>query len=343
MPTSVARKILGEMLEGLVLNEAHVRDLVRVDGESLHIDFKDGSELNDSRKAAKTVRQYVSGFANADGGLLVIGVSDGGGIAAKRAFTPTSRPGNQPLHEWARNVLTPMVGGLSPPPRIQTVEVDGAEVLIVGVARAPALVPCWVDGEMRYFLRIVDSTPSVPPYLISDLVLGRRVHPQLLVTIPVHGMGAVNGAEVQFSFDVENESMVPATDVTVGVVSWASAVHPRRGRRASAVLRNFIDPVDPISGEDRMILAHVTSRANGNPLDLPAFENGTVLGVGPIVVPRNVRVDVRSALYVVASGHPPEWYQLDWTLPAPPNTGLGDATVDRILVERPMISWMPRH
>ena len=57
--------------------------------------FKDGVELKDSKKAAKTVRQYVSGFANADGGLLMVGVSDGkpGARSSPPARAGSKQPG----------------------------------------------------------------------------------------------------------------------------------------------------------------------------------------------------------------------------------------------------------
>ena len=103
------------MLEGKELEESDLRELIRVWGESLYVDFKNGKELDDPGKAARTVKQYVAGFANADGGLLVIGVSDGGGDPEKRTLTRTKRPGGQALPEWARNVLAAMAGGLAVP------------------------------------------------------------------------------------------------------------------------------------------------------------------------------------------------------------------------------------
>lgn len=67
MKTLVALQVLNEMLEGGELTESDISDLIKLDGESLYIDFKDGAELQNPKKAALTVRMYVSGFANADG------------------------------------------------------------------------------------------------------------------------------------------------------------------------------------------------------------------------------------------------------------------------------------
>ena len=56
MRTSIARTLLDGMLAGKELDGDDVRSLVGVDGESLYVDFKDGAELNDTKKAARTVR-----------------------------------------------------------------------------------------------------------------------------------------------------------------------------------------------------------------------------------------------------------------------------------------------
>jgi hypothetical protein len=343
MRNPVGRRILVEMLEGKELEESDLRELIRVWGESLHVDFKNGRELDDPGKAAKTVRQYVAGFANADGGLLVVGVSDGGGDPEKRTFTGTKRPGGQALPEWARNVLTVMAGGLSPAPRMQAITVEGNDVLVIGVARAPALVPCVEDGELKYYLRVGDSTPAIPPYLISDLILGRRVHPQLQVKVGENGCGAANGAAVHFGFEVDNEGMIPAIDVLVGVVSWGlRPPDSSSGRLTSGTIRNFIDAsAIPLrdGGAEQLVLVHVTSRQRQTTLNLAAFETGLAGGIGKLLVDRPSRtISVRSALYVLASGHPPDWYQLDWTIPPPQETRIR-ATLTRLANERPVVVW----
>lgn len=338
----MARRLLNQMLEGEELEEHDVRELVAVSGETLYVDFKDGAELDDSKKAARTVRQYTAGFANADGGILVIGVSDGGGELAGRVFTKTSRPGGRPLTEWARTSLEDLAGSLSPAPRIQVVTVEGVEVLLIGVARAPALVPCVESGELKYYLRLGDSTLAMPPYLISDLILGRREHPRLQVA--VRQMSVTDAridssvdridSSVMFVFDVHNESMVPAVDVLVGVISWG----PSRSGTPPSALRSFIDSVEPI---EELVLASCTSRARERPLNLAGFETGgCVIPCGMLLVPRaQTAVPVRAALYAIASGHPPEWYQLDWLLPASGEGAIRVVRIERVGNERPVVAW----
>ena len=144
----------------------------------------------------------------------MIGVSDGGGDATLRAFTPTKRPGGRSLNEWARTVLESLAGSLSPAPRLQTVTVDNIEVLVIGVGRAPSLVATPEEGGLKYFLRIGDSTPAIPPYLISDLILGRRSHPEFEVKVTGWGDNSI----IRFRCEVLNESMVAAQDVVVGII-----------------------------------------------------------------------------------------------------------------------------
>jgi len=336
MRKSVARALLEGMLAGQELQEEDLRTLAGVDGENLYVDFKHGRELDDTKKAAKTVRQYTAGFANADGGLLVIGVSDGEGKATQRQFTATTRPGGRPLHEWARTVLEPLAGSLSPPPRLQTVVVDGIDVLVIGMGRAPSLVGCLEEGELKYYLRLADSTLAIPPYLMSDLVLGRRSHPEFGVT----GGGVIDGSTMKFQFEVLNESMVAAEDVVVGVVS--SAIGERNGglgREASPYIRQFVDVLPPWSARDeRLEVVHVSSRQSGSKLDLPAFDRSVLRDVRVGVFRQEEAIPVRSALYVLASGHPPQWFQFDWFVPTR-SMSTGPVRVVGTPGDRPVVEW----
>jgi hypothetical protein len=347
MRSPKSREVLDKMIGGEDLDEADLRALAALPSEDLYLEFKDGAETDDQKKASRTLRQYVSGFANSDGGLLVFGVGDAI-IGTSRPFTKTTRPGGKPLNEWARNVLESLAGGLVPPPRIQVLVVDACEVLIVGIARAPSLVSCNEGNEVRYYLRLGDSTPSVPPYLISDLVLGRRVHPSLELR---EGRVAVNGSAedpsclVAFGFEVENVGMVPAADIVVGVISWACEPRdPNWGRIAPDYLRRFFDlqPAAPMDESGNVLWpVHVSSRRKpAVPLDLGAFEAGIASGIGKLLVPREAApISVRSALYIVASGHPPEWWQLDWAVPPP--RGETTMKLTRCYIERPVLAWKP--
>lgn len=343
MKRHLARETLERFLAGNDLEEPDLRALMALETEAQWFDLKDGAEANDRRKARHVVRSYTSGFANADGGLLIIGVSDGEGKAAGRKITPTMRPGGAPLDAWARSCLEDMAGFLVPPPRFQVLPVDGTEVLIVGTARAPVLVPCVENGTIAHWLRIGDSTLNVPPYLMSDLLLGRRAHPVLDVRRSGKG-GGVNGAQgswtLTFAFEVENQGFIPAIDVRIGLIAWGMRPQDRRGSVASEHLRTFIELADCPSNIEGILMApvHLASTTISEPSnDVAPFEVKR-FGGSDLVIPQASGRPMRSAMYVLASGHPPAWYQLDWIVPSQ-HGGAIEMDLIRVGPERPEVAY----
>ena len=100
----VDRQMSAEQLNALVA-EGVLEDLL--------LDYKDGRELADAKKAGRTLRQYMSGFANSDGGVLIIGVNDrdwivtgcpapGGGLRSDHAHRGQEWPLTSRCRDWAR-------------------------------------------------------------------------------------------------------------------------------------------------------------------------------------------------------------------------------------------------
>jgi hypothetical protein len=107
----------------------------------------------------QTIRRYISGFANSDGGVLIIGVDE---QQPRQIARCEERPGGYPLDAWASRCLSGMAGYFSPLPRYQTIRHPQGPVLAIAVARAPSLVPCVESGALRYFFRIGESTLPIP-------------------------------------------------------------------------------------------------------------------------------------------------------------------------------------
>jgi hypothetical protein len=340
MKRHVARAMLDKMLTGDVLQESDLRALMAVDNEHQHVDFKHGSLTDDRDEAKQVVRSYATGFANADGGLLVIGVSDG--PPAQRRITKTKRPGGATLDSWARSCLEDFAGQLVPFPRFQVLNVEGCDVLIVATARAPAMVPCHEKGARVYHLRVGDSTKPVPDYLLSDLLLGRRAHPILEVRRSGKG-GAVNGGQgswqLGFGFEVENRGLVTASGVRIGLILWG--MRPQQGQDRGAVasehLRSFIDVVPCPDHVEGVPMAPVHLISVRDKPDVGPFDLLRVF-VNELVIPQLNGEPMRSALYVVSNGHPPEFYQFDWTTPSKHGDSI-ESTITRALVERPVVAW----
>jgi hypothetical protein len=226
------KELLDYLLEANTLAPNQLDDFIQMNSEEgQYFDYKDGiitTEPN-RKKGIQTIREYVSGFANGDGGVLLIGVSD----STPRQIAPCeSSIGTLPLDQWASRCLQDMVGYFSPQPRFQVISHAQGPVLAITVARAPSLVACVESRALKYFFRIGDSTIEIPEYLIADLVLGRRQHPLLDVhyhdfteVSDVREFGSPNDrwevTRASFTFMVENLSLVAAEQVEVGVVSWS--------------------------------------------------------------------------------------------------------------------------
>src|SRR5262245_57950420 len=99
------------------------------------------------QEGRRTIRKYISGFANGDGGVLIIGLNDD----KPRSVAPCEpNIGDQPLHEWALRCLRDMTGYFSPLPRCHVIEHSKGPVLAIAIPRAPTLVPCVDEGEVKY-------------------------------------------------------------------------------------------------------------------------------------------------------------------------------------------------
>jgi Putative DNA-binding domain len=140
-----ARELMDSLLEGHRLEPEELESIVAHIEEGQHLDYKDGriTSRQNRRQAIATIRQYVSGFTNADGGVLIVGVSD-----APRIISPCERIGAS-LESWVNDILRDMVPVMAPPPRLQVIEHTAGPILIIAVARAPQLVSCTESRQAK--------------------------------------------------------------------------------------------------------------------------------------------------------------------------------------------------
>lgn len=128
-------------------------------GESLRMDYKE--ELKPTKGGRKELAKDVSALANAEGGLLVVGVRD------------PEREGDPPKPEdfvglaaketLARDVESSLLGSIAPPlyPSVRLTEdyfEDAASgerrrFLIIGAAPSPRLHQVTADGDNRFYVR----------------------------------------------------------------------------------------------------------------------------------------------------------------------------------------------
>ena len=177
MPFDTSKQLLDFLLGGGSVKPSDVDDLIaQVKKEDLYLDYKSGRQP--PKKLKHTIRKWVTGFANADGGALALGISEPKRKTdAPRKVVGIDVPDGGNAEAWANSVLLPFAGRFSPPLRYQLTQHEDGEVLFIAAARAPQLISYAENNTPQFALRVGDSTVDVDPSLLSDLVLGRRNQP----------------------------------------------------------------------------------------------------------------------------------------------------------------------
>jgi len=329
MPFKNPTELLDHLLAGNRLSLDDLRHVITAfRAESNYHEFKPPSWAAPDR--GDSIRQYVTSFLNGDGGVLFVGITEGDelpdGKRGPRQIEGCLQIKGTPLTSWATTLLHGYAGKIVPGPRISEVEVsDDKNVLCIAVARAPALVPYKGD---EYWLRSGDSTVKVAPYLLSDLVLGRRQHPMFrLVSVTTRytdpkDVDLVNGKRFQipWSVELENTSLIWADTIRAGVISW-SLEPAASGIGEDDEIMRHIDAAKPTDvtpfGESLVLLHNRNTRTDNIKFKLDPFERSAIptLGLSNVwLPPRENRTDrtLRSwaALYVLPKGSPPIWFQL---------------------------------
>jgi len=346
----IPKELLDYLLEGNTLKPDDLDQFIQENPEEgQYLDYKDGliTTSQERAKGRQIIREYVNGFANSDGGILIVGV----GRSKPREIKLCTLPGSEPLDKWAENCVHDMAPFFSPPPRFQVVDHPKGLVLVIAVARAPSLVYCVKSGQPKYFLRINQTTLEAPAYLISDLVLGKRQHPLLDLhdsritdegnheIKDTDGGNLTSARRIIFSFTVENLSLATADDVKIGVVSWSLGDGPAED--INRHLRAYLD-VEDIGSQSfiayQFHLVHRSSVSSGKKFNLEPFQTCMVQNIGPFYFPQDIPVSIVGAVYVVPRGAPPIWFQLECTYRAVLG---GNIVVKRKGSGRPHVAIMP--
>ncbi len=311
------RALLDELLDGMA---APSPDLVgrliqaRV-GEGLCLEYKRGDWLTGSGASAR-LRQYIAGFANSEGGVLVVGVAGADGASPGRppwVWDPIVWKKSQPLDSWVTNATNPLAGMFDRVPRWWVVEVDAGEVLIVATRRSQQLVAVREGSAPAYYVRMGDSTLRAPDYLVRDLLFGRRERPCLDIhlvealeiesrdsEIALYGLDEpIEMRWCKLEFSIDNDALAWAEGVFAGVVvadPFGMMPHPTRP---------VLDAID-VRGREPTEFRQVRVQLPDGRTDLEPM--GTVFAHSDeIAVPWDHGLDWHVAVYVGARGLPPLW------------------------------------
>jgi hypothetical protein len=348
MTTKLSRSTLDRLLKIEAFSGENLAALVAgAREEDQWLEYKDGQVL-EKPDAATVLREYVTGFANADGGTLVVGVTKAREIAGARA------PGRTTLTEWASTVLAGYASQMDPFPQILSVAHGGTECLVVATDRAADLIPYDSRDQPKYSLRINELTVDLPPYLVTDLLLGRRRHPTFrLFDVEPSVRKSDDGpmAELSLQFRIENASLVPADEVRVGAIARSTRLIPEP---APEFLLRHVEVVEAPAVKipwpydaPRVVWTFTQSKGRTHsdtpmrPFDIVGDRLQNFAQV-PIADGHGV---IQFALYVMAKGSPPDWYQGRWEYGlrgTAPMTATGKLTIEPLRGERPKVGWFPR-
>lgn len=334
-----ARAYYEAVSAGDELNDADVADLASQD-EGQFLDFKSGKAITSNQSTM--LQKVVSAMANAEGGLVVVGVDD----TKPRSPLGLETMDDEQLVGWATRVLSPLAPYLTPTPRIRVLG-ENNRVLAIAVHRAPALVPVIEGNRQRFYLRMGESSVPAPDYLISDLVLGHRRHPVLDVRFNGvqfnHLEGIYDQVSLTISVEITNEGFIPADELQLGVIGWTITTLNNQ-RELTRALTHAVEVVPTDVQRAKVVVVRGTLHP-GIPEGprLRPFESCSLSAGGSFRLPHPGPHTVRAcgAVYITPLGHPPMWYQLEFSLVRDSRTAevtCGRASLERTAVDLPKVS-----
>jgi hypothetical protein len=318
MSYRTAEELLGNLIEGSNITPDDLEEIVTNLHEGQHLDYKDGLLLSQGKlkEARRIIRQYVSGFANAAGGVLIIGVED-----RTRAISPCKSPPGGSLGKWVEDLLRDMAPMLSPLPRIQVVKHPKGPVLVIATGRSPQLVFTFEAGRVAHYLRVHQSTVQIPEYLLTDLFLGRRQQPLISLEISPSLQhprpSPIGRGGLRFYASLENTSLTNAVNIEIGLISWTLGV---QSLSLSGYLRGYLDIKDPKDDDWKLLHSsfYQSGPSSGGVAGLPRLapfgRNSRALVADGFVLPYTEGVELLAGAYVVAEDAAPQWWQCIFTL-----------------------------
>ena len=229
-------ELLDDVLGRRPVDPAILDGLVREKvGEGSYHEYKRGKWMT-TPDVKQELRACVSGFANAEGGVLIIGIAGGEKSQGRDAWTfdPPLCPDPAGWDEWLGRVLSEV----SAKTRVEwkVVPVNGGDVVVVAANRAEALIRVYEKPNLVCHLRVGPQTVPIPETLFADLALGRRAKPDLALELFTLDGGTDSiGFHLNVKLFIHNQGLLWVHDVSVAWCGYA------RGLLASSSLTRLLD------------------------------------------------------------------------------------------------------
>jgi hypothetical protein len=221
-------ELLAGLLTGEIPADASLIDalLRRKLSEDVHLEYKAGPFLEripGNLKPPDKLRKYVSAFANADGGILIVGVVNDEAADVDHSAWTVWGVGEERDANWASKVCDLQ---MQLPLFCKQVDHRDGRVLVIACRRSPTILSVVVKSRACQFFRIGDSTLQIDPYLYADLVLGRRKRPRLTLALSDRQPPVAQGydrdpsaATLRIGFTCRNEGLSWPDEPWVGIVA----------------------------------------------------------------------------------------------------------------------------
>ena len=306
----------------------HLSDLISFGvREGIHIDYKAGSLIGRrvSKEQRRDIRRFVVGFANADGGVIVLGMDENGGIPTALAPIPDVPPNG--LTEWFTRLMNEAVSPkLHPPPEIHEIKDGEATRYAVLVVRPhdAGLARVRMGDRFVFPCRMGDSVIDLDDWFVQAVLFGTKRRPALAVrrrsdstfnVIPTLHTDKPRNPELQrcrFSggLGVSNESFVWAESLVWGWIApteaWQSITPTSRPEPLPQTLRAQLRG-------DIQKFTHVRVIRQAEKPDIAPFQEFPLrMAMDLNLPPSETWCRFTMAMYLVGKNFGPDWFLLDF-------------------------------
>lgn len=132
--------------------------------EDLHLEYKDGRALMDSKK--DEISKDVSAFANADGGTIIYGISENSNHEPEYigGVDPSDKS-----HEWLEQIIHSRIQPIIPTIKIRTIKLSTLQGRVVYIVHVPKGNIAHQASDKKFYRRRNFSCDPMHAYEINEL------------------------------------------------------------------------------------------------------------------------------------------------------------------------------